>query len=325
MFSVIIPLYNKEKHIKATLRTVLCQSFQEFEIIVVDDGSKDRGAEIVKELNSVKIRLIRQKNQGVSVARNRGVYEARYSYLVFLDADDGLMPEYLSEMKSLIEDYPDAGIYASNFHIHKYITEELIPRNIDFLPERSVVDDYFYHLSIGRRILACVSTIKKDVFKKTGGFYPGMIRGQDTHLLTRIMLKEHLAFLNKPLYYYTIGSDNQATNTYRPSKIENSLLDYLGVKNKFADIFIIEYSLNRVQNLIQSGYKNEAISKLEKIKKYTPDHLEYILEARAERINEMMRTPIIYFRAKSLTIKLLIDVKDRLLITAKNFTGSKNL
>jgi len=324
MFSVIIPLYNKERHIKETLQTVLNQNFQEFEIIVVDDGSTDKGVEVVLGLNSEKIRLIRQDNHGVSVARNRGAEEARFSYLVFLDADDGLMPEYLSEIKSLIQDYPGAGIYASNFYIHKYITGKLIPRTIDFLPERSLVSDYFYHLSKGRRILACVSTIKKDVFIKTGGYERGMVRGQDTHLLTRIMLNEQLAFLNKPLYYYTMGSDNQATSRYRPSNIESSLLDYLGEGDKYADEFIIDYSLNRVQNLIRSGFKNEAFSKYEGIKKKTPSHLEYVLKKREERIDGMLKTPVLYFKAKRYTTQCLIDIKDRMLNLATYFTDAKN-
>lgn len=88
MFSIIIPLYNKEKFIKRALDSILNQSFQEFEIIVVNDGSKDNSEEKVKEVSDPRIKIINQVNAGVSAARNRGAEEAQYKYLAFLDADD---------------------------------------------------------------------------------------------------------------------------------------------------------------------------------------------------------------------------------------------
>ena len=88
MISVVIPLYNKEKYIKRAIESVLNQTFQKFEIIVVNDGSTDKSAEIVQNIKDPRIRLINQKNAGVSAARNRGIQEAKYEYIAFLDADD---------------------------------------------------------------------------------------------------------------------------------------------------------------------------------------------------------------------------------------------
>ena len=75
-FSVVIPLYNKRRYVRDTLQSVLAQSYPRFEIIVVDDGSTDESVEIVKSINDNRIRVIEQRNSGVSVARNRGVWEA---------------------------------------------------------------------------------------------------------------------------------------------------------------------------------------------------------------------------------------------------------
>ena len=88
MFSVVIPLYNKELSIINTIQSVLDQTFQNFEIVVVNDGSTDRSVEMVEQFNDPRIRIINKSNGGVSSARNRGIQEAKYELVAFLDADD---------------------------------------------------------------------------------------------------------------------------------------------------------------------------------------------------------------------------------------------
>ena len=88
MVSVIIPLYNGAAYIERSIHSVLNQTFQEFEIVVVDDGSTDDGPQRVTAFHLPHIRLIRKANGGVSAARNTGIREARYGLIAFLDADD---------------------------------------------------------------------------------------------------------------------------------------------------------------------------------------------------------------------------------------------
>ncbi|MGI6022871.1 MAG: glycosyltransferase family 2 protein, partial [Methanoculleus sp.] len=90
--SVVIPLYNKAPYIARALASVITQTCQGFEVIVIDDGSTDGGAEIVRRLDDTRIRVIRQENRGVSAARNRGIESARTDFIAFLDADDEWMP-----------------------------------------------------------------------------------------------------------------------------------------------------------------------------------------------------------------------------------------
>lgn len=101
--SVIIPLYNKEKIVERSVNSVLNQSFQDFELIIVDDGSTDNSFDIVNKIKDNRIRLIRQENGGPAKARNTGAKRACGEWIVFLDADDELLPEALETFVSLIK------------------------------------------------------------------------------------------------------------------------------------------------------------------------------------------------------------------------------
>jgi len=113
-FSIIIPLYNKAPYIERAINSVLNQSLQNFEIIVVNDGSSDGGEKIVTKIVDERLKLVSQKNAGVSAARNTGAKEAQYEYLAFLDGDDTYEPNFLSEIVKLIGNFPNAGIYGTS-------------------------------------------------------------------------------------------------------------------------------------------------------------------------------------------------------------------
>ena len=110
LFSVIIPLYNKELIIEHTIRSVLSQSFTNFEVIIVNDGSTDHGMDIVYTIIDPRIVLIEQENGGPSKARNTGVRNAKGEWVLFLDADDELFPNALSVFSELILKHSDANI-----------------------------------------------------------------------------------------------------------------------------------------------------------------------------------------------------------------------
>ena len=116
LISVVIPLYNKAPYIVKTIQSVLHQTFDDFEIVIVDDGSTDHSAEVVwQHFTSEKIRLIEKENGGPSSARNRGVQEAKGSWIVLLDADDFLLPDALAYFASLLENGRD--YYICNYYI----------------------------------------------------------------------------------------------------------------------------------------------------------------------------------------------------------------
>lgn len=111
-FSVIIPVFNRAQLLERALASVLMQSFQDFEIIVVDDGSSDNPQNVIEPIADSRIRLVRQENSGGGAARNTGIDLARGHYIAFLDSDDQFLPHHLSAMKAMLDRNPGSAAYA---------------------------------------------------------------------------------------------------------------------------------------------------------------------------------------------------------------------
>lgn len=218
MISVIIPLYNKEMYISDTIQRVLQQSFQNFEIIVVNDGSTDRGPEIIRSIGNGRIRLIEKENGGVSSARNRGIEEAIYDYVAFLDADDEWLPNHLEILSQLIEKYGDrADVFVTNF-ARKYPNGNVIPnRTCDELSE-GIVENYFKK-ALSKSVIhtSCVC-VKKDVFNKIEKFKTFLKNGEDIDVWVRLARKFKIAYSPKLSEHYLIGSINNSVNRNKRDK-----------------------------------------------------------------------------------------------------------
>ena len=134
MISVVIPLYNKAHTIVNTLTTVMNQTYRNFEVIIVNDGSTDNGVDVIKSnFNDPRIRIINQENAGVSAARNRGVKEAKGDWIAFLDGDDEWMPQYLETMTNALNQHPQANLigcasYYKDFKTGKVSANALIDK-----------------------------------------------------------------------------------------------------------------------------------------------------------------------------------------------------
>lgn len=206
-FSVIIPLYNKAPYIRKALESVLAQTYTDYELIIVDDGSTDGSAEIAEtflqdlasRLSPLAFRLIRQANSGVSAARNNGVAQSYGEYLAFLDADDWWEPTYLERMAQLINDYPDAGLYACNYVYYKPGKTHVALKNI----ETGYINYPKAYCEEGGMPVTSISVaIPRKVFDEMGGFPLGIKLGEDFLLWSKIALHYLVAFLNEPLAWY---------------------------------------------------------------------------------------------------------------------------
>ena len=207
MISVVIPLYNKEALIGRTLESVLAQSYRDFEVVVVDDGSRDGSAAVVESFDDPRIRLIRQANTGVSAARNRGIAEARGEFIALLDADDIWRENYLQTQFELTQKYPQCDVFATGY---EFIDEfgkvsPLILRNMPFSEEEGVLTDYFHVASTSHPPLwTSIVMARKSALEVVEGFPVGIVSGEDLLTWARLACRYQIAYSRRVVaQYYT--------------------------------------------------------------------------------------------------------------------------
>ncbi|WP_158501121.1 glycosyltransferase family 2 protein [Sphingopyxis sp. 113P3] len=207
---MVIPLYNKGSHIADTLDRVLAQSFADFEVIVVDDGSTDGGVEIARAFASARVRVIEQANAGVSSARNRGIDGARGDYIALLDADDMWTPDHLEKLDALIESYPGRAIYSCAHALirngtHHYKkqpdTEPFIADGPEFLEE------YAKSFALVHSSTVCIPRL---LFAKIGGFPVGITKGEDVYVWIRAALAGGIAYSSALCTYLNQDAENRS-------------------------------------------------------------------------------------------------------------------
>ncbi len=213
LFSVVIPLYNKENYIKNTLNSVLNQNFTDYEIIVVEDCSTDSSFKMASEVLSDKIRIVKhEKNKGLSASRNTGIKNAKSDYIAFLDADDLWEDNFLSEVNTLIQKFPQAELFATNYWEIYANENHIIPKNnSEKLETHSLIDDFFKsNLS---QPFYCLSGLcaKKTIFDLIGLFDETITYGEDVDFNIRANSACKLAYSVKPLVKYYMVSENQIT------------------------------------------------------------------------------------------------------------------
>jgi glycosyltransferase involved in cell wall biosynthesis len=219
VISVIIPLFNKENYIARALNSVLSQTFKDFEVIVVDDGSTDEGSEIVRDFVDPRIYLIQQPNRGVSAARNKGVEVSSAEMIAFLDSDDEWLPDHLETLLKLRKKYPEAGAYTTAYMI-KYPNSKIKTANYHGIPREpfeGIIRNYFKSAALGSApVQSSVVGIPKSIFNLLGGFKNGVWWGEDTDLWGRIALSYPIAFSWDGRAIQHTEASNRACNKTEP-------------------------------------------------------------------------------------------------------------
>ncbi|GHU69599.1 glycosyl transferase [Bacteroidia bacterium] len=235
MISIVIPLYNKEKHIARTLQTVFNQTFQDFEIVIVDDGSTDHSISEVEKFNDSRIRLIQQPNAGVSAARNRGIEEAKYNLIAFLDADDEWKSEYLQTQSELVQKYPECKVFACNYEFKNEngkITPTIINK-LSFKEIGGVLDNYFEVAACSHPPLWTSAVVaKKEAILSIGGFPTGVKQGEDLLTWARLAVRYKIAYSKNTLAIFNINNDDSKPkrNPVKPDVV-GAELKHLGDSN----------------------------------------------------------------------------------------------
>jgi len=201
-FSIVIPLFNKAAFIERALDSALTQTYQDFEVVVVDDGSTDNGGDIVRQIGDPRIRLIKQANAGASAARNKGVEVAEGELIAFLDADDEWHPEYLQTIAELVNQFPNAGIFATGYIYYPKNKEKRKIRNKYIPKQPQLIDNPFYGY-IGEPLFFTSSVVvPKAILQKIGGFPVGIKLGEDIETWLKIGLEYPIAYSPQELVNY---------------------------------------------------------------------------------------------------------------------------
>lgn len=271
-FSVIIPLYNKEVTITRALWSVLNQTFQKFEIIVVNDGSSDNGPDIIKDFTDPRIRLVNQENQGVSAARNRGIAEAQNDLIAFLDADDEWLPEFLETIIELCKNFPDCSVFATQYYFcssggrrTRAIVKGLPP---DYTEGK--LTDYFNIASKSDPPLwTSAVSVEKKAITSINGFPAGIVSGEDLLTWARLAVKFQVAYSVKPgaVHYHpqTIADRPDRVPTY-PDLVAISLKELLHIcppesKNNLRKYIALWHRM-RAMIFLQSANRSSTLNEI---------------------------------------------------------------
>lgn len=260
-FSVIMPLYNKASYVRKAVESVVGQTYDDWELIVVENGSTDGSGEVVASCHDPRIRMQHLKeNIGPGAARNHGVAESTAAHICFLDADDWWEPTFLEEMAGLVERHPGAGIYGTGYYIVKNGRQRIAPIGVD----KGFAEGEINYCQVYARTLCMPLTsisvcIPRTVFDEAGGFPTDVRLGEDFLLWLRIALTYKAVLLNRPLSNYNqdVAIASRGTHHLHPPEqnmlwhldewavLETDNTDYKQLVDNLRTYSLMNYLLNR--------------------------------------------------------------------------------
>jgi glycosyltransferase involved in cell wall biosynthesis len=260
-FSVIVPLFNKEKSISSTIDSLLNQTYSNFELIIVNDGSTDKSLTEVQKFEDSRIKIFNKLNGGVSSARNMGIEMSQNQFIVFLDADDFWYPFCLDEFCKLISEFPDAEVFCTNYN--------MTGKNLKGSDKRFIVEDYYYtsafylaKWSIPIMLTGCV-TVRRNLFNEVGYFNQNITHGEDIDMWERLAKRYKIAKSEKVTTIYRTETENRASLLDDKFKKKADQIEYLRPPiSKSQQLYCGVQLVFELKSLFLSGKYFPAIRKL---------------------------------------------------------------
>jgi len=241
--TIVIPLFNKEKEIYSAVESVLAQTVSDFELIVVNDGSIDKGPEIVRSINDYRIRIIDQDNAGVSAARNRGIREAQSDLIAFLDADDEWKVSFLETIFNLKKKFPTCNVFATNY-LYREVNGAFRLPIIRGLPSHhweGILDDYLgVAVKSDPPICSSAVAVMKGAIRSIGMFPVGVTSGEDLLTWAKLAVYNDIAYSTKPESVFWLRAPRTGMPTRLPDEDDpvgrtlESLMTTVAVANQKA-------------------------------------------------------------------------------------------
>ncbi len=204
-FSVVISVYNKQGYIGKTLDSVIAQTFQDIEVVILNDGSTDNSeAEILPFTQDPRIRYFSEKNQGAAAGRNYAIRKANARYIALLDADDYWYPEHLSEINRLIVKYPEEMVFATKSEVLKNGIIFKRHYSIDIGAKTELLTNFFEASYLDSILHSSTTVFKKEVFEAIGYYDTALKSSEDTDLYVRIGLYCQIVFSSKVCVSYNV-------------------------------------------------------------------------------------------------------------------------
>jgi len=241
LISVVIPAYNAEKYVEEAIDSVLNQTFQDFEIIVVDDGSKDFTKEKVLNIADTRIRYIHKENGGPSSARNTGIKSARGKYIALLDYDDIWMPQKLERQLAKFNLEPDLGLVYSWVQSinpdgsHRFVAK---PETEGWVYNDLIIDNFQHNGS--------VQLIRKECFEKAGYFDESLLNVQDWEMWLRLAKYYKFGVVREILVKYRVRPDSHSKQHRKLTKAFVRIMD--------KELKTANESVRKLKNQLYAGH-----------------------------------------------------------------------
>jgi glycosyltransferase involved in cell wall biosynthesis len=312
--SVVIPLFNKGKEVLCAVNSILSQTINDFELVVVNDGSTDKGPDIVRAIKDPRIKVIDQENSGVSAARNRGITEARAELIAFLDADDEWKPDFLETIIHLKFTFLDCDVFATNYIFKRKDnhTRNTIIRGLPNDFREGMLTNYFKIASHSDPpIWSSAVAVTTRAIKSVGGFPIGIVSGEDLLTWAKLAAKYDIAYTTERKAYFCeseVLSDHPRA-PQNPDVVGQQLISLLEEKNnsrlKGLREYIALWYRMRANVFIRLQKSKEARKEIFKALFYTRTSLRLYLLALLTLVPSNMAIKVMKF------LKLLRESKRR--------------
>lgn len=263
LVSVIITTYNRPQYVVCAIESVLHQTFQDYELIVIDDGSEEKMEWITDRYENVQ--YFYQENRGLAAARNAGIERSKGKYLVFLDDDDLLEPDKLETQVPIIDSDHELGFVYSDYYL--FWKDDLSKRDLSLASGREgPAEGFCTTFFVNHNVAVPTLLIRRECFLDVGMFDEGLAQHEDGDMFMRIGLKWTVAFSDVPCAWVRMHSSRMSSNRpemYRSilkswNKILSSNPDFSRRLGNVANTKIKELTLELISALITSGNKEEA-------------------------------------------------------------------